>query len=245
MDYTSILQTLHTNTGFSAFVASIPILTLLYLLGIRRIPAHKAIPAVLVVTTLLAISYFQISFTEVLGSGVYGVLTAVFPIIWIVVAAVFLHRLTESSGHFTVIKDRISTISSDRRIQALLVAYCLGAFLEGATGFGAPVAITAGILVGLGFNPLTGAAICLIANTAPVAFGGIGIPILTAGSVSGVDPALISRVLALQLPILSLIVPVWLVVIIAGWKRAIEIWPALLVVGGDLRVLPFLMITLQ
>lgn len=159
----------------------------------------------------------------------YGALTGLFPIGWIVLSAVFLYNLSVKCGSFATLCRSIESITGDRRLQALLIAFCFGAFLEGCAGFGAPVAITAGMLVGLGFQPVYAAGICLLANSTPVAYGSIGIPIITAGKTSGLDPNLIGLMAAHQLPILSLVTPLWLIVFMSGWKGAREVWPAIVV----------------
>lgn len=212
------------NLGLSALVAAIPILILFYALAIKRMKGHIAGLITLISAIAVAIIAYGMPVKLAMLSTLYGILTGLFPIGWIVLCAVFLYNLTVKTGHFEVIKDSIASITEDRRLQALLIGYCFGAFLEGAAGFGAPVAITAGMLVGLGFQPLYAAGLCLIANTAPVAFGGIGIPIITAGKVSGLDPAVISQMIANQLPLLSFIVPFWLVFIMSGWQGMKEVF---------------------
>jgi lactate permease len=167
-----------------------------------------------------------------------GALYGVFPIFWIVITAIFIYNITVETGQFEIVKDSIATITDDRRLQALLIAFGFGAFLEGAAGFGTPVAISAGMLVGLGFNPLYAAGLCLIANTAPVAFGGIGIPIIVAGQVTGIDVMKISSMVGRQLPFLSVIIPIWLVVLMSGWKATKEVLPACLVAGVSFRWCP-------
>ena len=162
-----------------------------------------------------------------------GALYGLFPIFWIVVTAIFIYNMTVETGQFEVVKDSIATITDDRRLQGLLIAFGFGAFLEGAAGFGTPVAISAGMLVGLGFNPLYAAGLCLIANTAPVAFGGIGIPIIVAGQVTGLDTMKISAMVGRQLPFLSMIIPIWLVMLMSGWKATKEFLPACLVAGAS------------
>lgn len=170
----------------------------------------------------------------------WGIVNGLFPIAWIVLAAVFLYNLTVESGHFEVIKSSISSLSNDRRIQALLVAFSFGAFLEGAAGFGAPVAITAALLIGLGFEPMYAAGICLVANTAPVAFGAIGSPIIAAGAVTGMGDFVIAQAIGRQLPFLSIIIPLYLVVLMSGWKGAKEVMPAVLVSGVSFAGAQFL-----
>ncbi|MBC7104901.1 MAG: L-lactate permease, partial [Firmicutes bacterium] len=152
---------------------------------------------------------------------------------WIIVTAVFLYNLVIKSGRFEVIKDSIAGVTGDRRVQALLIAFAFGAFLEGAAGFGTPVAIAAAMLAGLGFKPLYAAGLCLIANTAPVAFGAIGIPIITAGAVTGLEVMSISQMVGRQVPFLAFFLSFWLVFVMAGWRKTMEVWPAILVGGGS------------
>lgn len=164
--------------------------------------------------------------------AVYGIL----PIGWIIITSVFLYKLTVKTGQFDIIRNSVPSITEDRRLQALLVAFSFGAFLEGAAGFGAPVAISAALLVGLGFNPLYAAGLCLIANTAPVAFGAIGIPIIAVEGPTGIPAMEISKMVGRQLPFLSVFIPFYLVVIMAGFKKAWEIMPAILVSGISFAV---------
>ncbi len=168
-----------------------------------------------------------------------GVVFAVFRIIWLIVAAVFLYDLAVQTGQFDVMKASIAHLSGDRRIQAVLVAFSFGAFIEGAAGFGAPVAISAAFLVGLGFRPFQAALLCLIANTAPVAWGAIGTPILTLSSVTGLDVNALSATSGRILPPLSMIIPFWLVCTMAGWRATVAVWPALLAVGGTFAGVQF------
>ena len=154
-----------------------------------------------------------------------------FPIIWIVITAVWVYNMTVESGEFEIIKDSLARLTDDRRLQAIFIAFAFGSFIEGTAGFGTPVAITAAMLVGLGFNPLYAAGLCLIANTAPVAFGAIGVPVIVAGSVSGLDTLNISKIVGRQLPFLSIIVPLWLCITMCGFKRSLEVLPAIIVAG--------------
>ncbi len=219
------------SLALTTLVATLPIIFLFWALAIKRMKGHYAGIGTLVVALLVAIIAFKMPVTLAVSSTLYGALQGLFPIGWIVVTAVFLYNLVVEAGQFEVIKYSISSLTDDRRLQALLIAFCFGAFLEGAAGFGTPVAITAAILIGLGFNPLYAAGICLIANTAPVAFGGIGIPIITAAGVSGIDPMLISQAVGRQLPFISLLIPLYLVLIMSGWKSTKEVLPAILVTG--------------
>lgn len=171
-----------------------------------------------------------------LAAAGYGFAYGLWPIAWIIVAAVFLYKLTVKSGQFEVIRSSVLSITDDQRLQVLLIGFCFGAFLEGAAGFGAPVAITAALLVGLGFNPLYAAGLCLIANTAPVAFGALGIPIIVAGQVTGIDAFKIGAMTGRQLPLLSLFVPFWLVFMMDGLRGVKETWPAALVAGLSFAV---------
>ncbi|MEW6696934.1 MAG: L-lactate permease [Bacillota bacterium] len=235
MEWTQVINPLD-NLFLSALVAAIPIFFMFYALAIARMKGHIAGSITLLLAIGIAIFVHQMPAGLAIWSSIYGALYGLFPIGWIVLTAVFLYQLTVKSGQFEIIKDSIAAITDDRRLQALLIAFGFGAFLEGAAGFGTPVAITAGMLVGLGFNPLYAAGICLIANTAPVAFGGIGIPIITAGAVSGIDAMAVSQMVGRQLPFLSVFVPFWLVFIMAGWKGAKEVMPAILVTGVSFAV---------
>ncbi|MGO8692292.1 MAG: L-lactate permease [Rectinemataceae bacterium] len=219
------------NIGLSALVAAIPILFLFVALAGLRMKGHVAGLITLALAIVVAVAAYGMPVQHALLSALYGMMTGLWPIGWIIVGAVFLYNLTVRTGQFAVIKDSIAIITEDRRLQALLIAFSFGSFLEGAAGFGTPVAITAAMLVGLGFNPMYAAGLCLIANTAPVAFGAIGIPIITAGSVTGIDAMAISQMVGRQLPFLSVFVPFWLVLIMSGWKNTKEVLPAILVSG--------------
>ena len=228
------------NLAASAAVAVLPILVLFALLISRKVAGHLAAVATLVVALLVAILAFGMPVKLAALSAVYGMVNGLFPIGWILIAAVFLYNLSVKSGSFATVTRSIESITADRRLQALLIAFCFGAFLEGCAGFGAPVAITTGMLVGLGFQPLYAASLCLLANSAPVAFGSIGIPVVTAGQTSGVDPVLIGRMVVHQLPVLTLILPFWLTILISGWKGALGVWPAVLVTAVSYTLTMFL-----
>lgn len=228
------------NIFLSALVAAIPIILLFILLLSRKISALLATILTLFAALIIAVVIFTMPVHLAAFSAMYGILTGLFPIGWIVLNAVFLYNISVASGGFAIVRDSIESITPDRRLQALLIAFCFGAFLEGSAGFGAPVAITAGMLVGLGFEPLYAAGICLIANTAPVAFGGIGIPVITAGHLTGIDPLILSRMIAHQLPFIAFIVPFWLVFIISGWKGIKEIFPAIFITGASYAMTMYL-----
>lgn len=219
------------SLALSALLAAIPMIIIFYLLAVRRTPGQIAGAIALASAVLVAILAYKMPVGLALTATGMGALYGVFPIFWIVITAIFIYNMTVETGQFEIVKDSIATITDDRRLQALLIAFAFGAFLEGAAGFGTPVAISAGMLVGLGFNPLYAAGLCLIANTAPVAFGGIGIPIIVAGQVTGIDTMKISAMVGRQLPFLSVIIPIWLVVLMSGWKSAMEVLPACLVAG--------------
>jgi len=228
------------NVLLSATGAVVPIIFLFILLLSRKVAGHIATLLTLLFGLIIAVTVYTMP-VELAGmAGLYGVLNGLFPIGWIVLNAVFLYNISVRSGSFAIVRDSIESVTADRRIQALLIAFCFGAFLEGAAGFGAPVAITAGMLVGLGFEAFYAAGVCLIANTAPVAFGGIGIAVITAGHLTNIDPAILSTMIAHQLPLIALIIPLWLVLIVAGWKGAKAVWPAILIVGGSYAVTMFL-----
>jgi lactate permease len=228
------------NAVLSTLVAALPIVLLLATLALLEWKAHWAALTGLVAALLVSVAVYGMPVGAAAGTAVYGAFYGLFPIGWIILAAVFLYNLTVATGQFEIVKASVARLSSDRRIQALLVAFSFGAFIEGAAGFGTPVAITAALLMGLGFTPLYSAGLSLIANTAPVAYGAIGTPILTLGAVTGIDPMLLSAMAGRQLPIVSVIVPAWLIVTMSGWKGLRGAWPAVLVSGGSFAIVQFL-----
>ena len=224
------------SLGLSALVALIPIIFFFLALAVFRMKGHFAATITLALSVVVAVVAFGMPTSMAFASAGYGFLYGLWPIAWIIVASVFLYKLTVKSGQFGIIRNSILTITDDQRIQVILIGFAFGAFLEGAAGFGAPVAITAAILVGLGFQPIYAAGLCLIANTAPVAFGALGIPILVAGKVTGIDPFLVGAMAGRQLPFLSIIIPLWIVAMMDGWKGVKEVWPAAIVAGGSFAV---------
>ncbi len=219
------------NIGLSALLAMLPILFIFWALIIKKMKGYQASLIATSIAIIIAITAYGMPLKLALLSTLNGALYGFFPICWIVITAVFLFNLTVKSGQFEIIKNYMAYITADRRLQAILIAFSFGSFLEGTAGFGAPVAITAAMLVGLGFNPLYAAGICLIANTAPVAFGAIGTPITVASQVTSIPEMAISQMVGRTLPILSVIIPFYLVIIMSGFKKIREVLPAILVSG--------------
>ena len=227
------------NLWLSALIALIPIAFFFVALAVFRMKGHIAGTITVALALLVAILFYKMPVSMALASAVYGFFYGLWPIAWIIITAVFLYKITVKTGQFDIIRSSILSVTEDQRLQMLLVGFSFGAFLEGAAGFGAPVAITAALLVGLGFNPLYAAGLCLIANTAPVAFGAMGIPITVAGQVTGIDPFHIGQMAGRQLPLLSVIVPFWLIMIMDGWRGVKETYPAILVAGVSFAVTQF------
>ncbi|MEJ7739290.1 MAG: lactate permease LctP family transporter [Chitinophagaceae bacterium] len=230
MNWTQVIDPFN-NIALSALVAIVPILFIFWALIIKKMKGYQASIIATAIAILIAIFIYGMPAKLALLSTANGALYGLFPICWIVITAVFLFNITVESGQFEIIKHFMASITSDRRLQALLIAFSFGSFLEGTAGFGAPVAITAAMLVGLGFNPLYAAGICLIANTAPVAFGAIGIPITVASQVTSIPEMAISQMVGRTLPILSIMLPFYLVILMAGLKKTTEVLPAILVSG--------------
>ncbi|MGY8559142.1 L-lactate permease [Paracidovorax citrulli] len=224
----------------STALAAVPVVVMLAALGFFHIKAHIAAGMGLVAALLVAVFAYGMPADMAGRAALLGGFTGLLPIGWIVLNIIFLHQLTEQNGSFKVLQDSLSGITEDRRIQLLLIAFCFGAFFEGAAGFGTPVAVTAAILIGLGFSPLAASGLSLIANTAPVAFGALGTPILTLAKVHGYDVMEVTAMVGRQLPFFSLLVPFWLIWAFAGRKGMMEIWPAILVTGVSFAVPQFL-----
>ena len=221
------------NIFLSALVALLPILVIFYALIIKKMKGYIASLLAVGVAIVIAIAVYGMPVNLALLSTANGALYGLFPICWIIISAIFLFNITVVSGQFEIIKHYMASITSDRRLQAVLIAFSFGSFIEGTSGFGAPVAITAAMLFGLGFKPLYAAGICLIANTAPVAFGSIGIPITVASQVTSIPEMAISQMLGRTLPLLAILIPFYLIILMSGYKKTIEIFPALLVSGGS------------
>jgi L-lactate transport len=223
----------------SALVAALPIFTLLFLLGIRRKPAWIAALSGLAATIAIAIFLYGMPLGKVVAATTYGAAFGLFPIGWIVIWAVFLYRLTLDTGKFEAIKHSIGSLTSDRRLQALLIAFAFGAFVEGAAGFGTPVAVASAMLAGLGFTPFYAAAICLLANTAPVAFGSIAIPIVTLAGITGLPLDRLSAGVGRICAPVSLIVPAYLILVMGGWKALRPVLPAAILCGVSFAGMQF------
>ena len=234
------------GSGFlSTLIAAVPVVVLLGLLGLWHWRAHWAALAGLASALTVAVFAFKMPADMALASAGYGAAFGLFPIGWIVLNAIFIYELSVQTGQFAALKTQIAGLAADRRIQALLIAFCFGAFIEGCAGFGAPVAISGAMLVGLGFKPLEAAKLALIGNTAPVAFGSLGIPLTTLHSVTGLDLHALSSMVGRQLPVFSLIVPFWLVAAQVGWRGMREVWPACLVCGASFGATQFLVSNLH
>ena len=198
-----------------------------------------AAAAGLVTAMLAAVFVFHMPVNAAVASAVDGAGYGLFPIGWIVVMAIFLYALTVETGQFEIVKRSVASLSPDRRIQALLIAFSFGAFVEGAAGFGTPVAISSALLIGAGFRPLQAAGMALIANTAPVAFGALGTPIKVLADTSGIDEMLLSKMAGRQLPFFSMLVPAWMVCTMSGFRGLVGVWPAVLVCGGSFAAVQF------
>jgi lactate permease len=224
----------------STIAAALPVVTLLVLIASNKVKAHIAAIIALIVANLVAIFIFTMPAAMSLRATVLGAVTGFFPIGWIVLNVIFLYRLTVEKGAFETLQTTIGNVTTDRRLQLLLIAFSFGAFFEGASGFGTPVAVTGAILIGLGFSPLAASGLSLIANTAPVAYGALGTPIAGLSSVTGIDPYLLGAMVGRQLPFFSLIVPFWLIWVFAGRRGMMQIWPAILVCGVSFAVPQYL-----
>jgi len=219
------------NMLLSTLVAAIPVIVLLGGIGLLELRAHVAAILGLVAALAVAIVFYGMPAPMAGLAAGYGAAFGLLPIGWIILNVIFLYQLTLERGDFEILRTSIGAISDDKRMQLLFVAFCLGAFFEGAAGFGTPVAVTAAMLIGLGFTPLAASGLSLIANTAPVAFGALGTPIIALSAVTGLDLHELSGMVGRQLPFFSVLVPFWLITAFAGWRRMLEVWPPILVAG--------------
>ncbi|HEX7157130.1 MAG TPA: L-lactate permease [Burkholderiaceae bacterium] len=224
----------------STLAAAIPVVTLLVLIASGKVKAHLAALIALIAGILVATVVFTMPAELAIRASILGAVIGFFPIGWIILNVIFLYRLTVENGWFEILKQSLGGITTDRRLQLLLIAFSFGAFFEGASGFGTPVAVTGGILIGLGFSPLAASGLSLIANTAPVAYGALGTPIQGLASVTGLDPYVLGAMVGRQLPFFSLIVPFWLIWAFAGFRGMKEVWPAILVCGVSFAIPQFL-----
>src|SRR2546422_7406496 len=228
-----------SNAWLSTTAAAIPVVLLFYLLAVKKIQAHLAAVYAFIVSILLAAFIFGMPTAMVAGAVAHGLVYAVVRIAWTLLCAVFVYEVTVETGHFAIIKDSIGGVTADRRLQVLLIAFAFGAVLEGAGGGGAPVAVAGAMMVGLGFEPFAAAMLCLIANTAPVAFGGVGNPIRALVAVTGLGEADLSSMIGRILPWTAMILPFWLVRSMTNWANTLAVWPGLLVCGSVFAVIQF------
>ena len=227
------------NAALSTIAAAIPVVTLLVLIASGKVKAHIAAIIALVVANIITIFVYTMPASMSIRASLLGVVVGFFPIGWIVLNVIFLYRITVETGRFELLKRAIGGVTEDRRLQLLLIAFAFGAFFEGASGFGTPVAITGAVLIGLGFSPLAASGLSLIANTAPVAYGALGTPIQGLASVTGFDPYILGAMVGRQLPFFSLLVPFWLIWAFAGWRGMMAVWPAILVTGLSFAIPQF------
>src|SRR5881394_833894 len=228
------------NAALSTVAAALPVVTLLVLIASGKVKAHLAAIIALIVANIITIVVFSMPANMSIRASLLGVVAGFFPIGWIVLNVIFLYQITVATGRFELLKRAVGGVTEDRRLQLLLIAFSFGAFFEGASGFGTPVAITGSVLIGLGFSPLAASGLSLIANTAPVAYGALGTPIQGLASVTGLDPYILGAMVGRQLPFFSLIVPFWVVWAFAGWKGMKDVWPAILVAGVSFAIPQFL-----
>lgn len=228
------------NLWLSSLIALLPIAFFFVALAVLRMKGWLAGTITVAIALAVALLFYRMPLSQAFAAAGYGFVYGLWPIAWIILGAVFLYKVSVKTGQFDIIRASILSVTEDQRLQMLMVGFAFGAFLEGAAGFGAPVAITAALLVGLGFKPLYAAGLCLIVNTAPVAFGAMGIPIIVAGQVTGLDPFEIGQMAGRQLPFLTIIVLFWIMAIMDGWRGVKETWPAVLVAGGSFAVAQYL-----
>ena len=228
------------NLWLSSLIALLPIAFFFVALAVLRMKGWIAGTITVAIALAVALLFYRMPVAQALGAAGFGFLYGLWPIAWIIIGAVFLYKIAVKTGQFAIIRASILSVTEDQRLQMLMVGFAFGAFLEGAAGFGAPVAITAALLVGLGFKPLYAAGLCLIVNTAPVAFGAMGIPIIVAGQVTGLDAFEIGQMAGRQLPFLTIIVLFWIMAIMDGWRGIKETWPAVLIAGGSFAIAQYL-----
>ena len=227
------------SLALSAVIAAVPIVVLFVMLGVLRKAAWISALSALISAMIVAVAAYGMPADLAVISTIYGAAYGVFPIAWIVFASIMLYRLAVDTGKFEIIKDSVGSLTDDRRLQAMFIAFSFGAFIEGAAGFGAPVAVSGAMLAGLGFNPFYAAGICLLANTAPVAFGSIGIPVTTLANVTGLPVLPLSGTVGMLCAMISIVIPGYLIVVMAGARRALEVWPAIIACGVSFAAVQF------
>src|SRR2546423_10154510 len=238
-DSRQVYAPLGNSLGLSSMVAALPLVTLFVLLGVLRMRAWLASIIGLAVALVVAVVFYSMPAVDAVNSGLLGAAFGFFPIMWIVVNAIWVYNLTVETGHFDVLRRSFASVSDDQRIQAVIIAFCFGALMEALAGFGTPVAITSVMLIALGFKPLKAAAVALVANTAPVAFGALAVPITTLATVTNLPLHSLSSMVGRQTPVLGVFVPLALVFIIDGKRGIRETWPAALVCGVVFAVAQF------
>ena len=240
MAWTQVYTPIADSVGLSALCAAIPLFILFYMLAVKQAKGHVAALLGLAGALVVAIFLWGMPVGLAVSSTLNGAAFGLFPIVWIIITAVWIYNMTVESGEFEIIKYSLSSVTNDRRLQALFIAFAFSCFIEGTAGFGTPAAIAAAMLMGLGFKPLWAGGIALIANTAPVAFGAIGVPIIVAAQVSNLDVLQVSSIAGRQLSLLAIIVPLWVCVVMCGFKRSMEVLPAILVSGVSFAAAQFL-----
>src|SRR3954468_17302492 len=237
--WTQVYAPVGGSLGVSALVAAVPYVVLFLMLGVLRKAAWQSALAALASAFIVAVAVYRMPLKLAVISTIYGGAYGLFPIAWIVFASILLYRMAVDTGKFEIIKDSVGGLTNDRRLQAMFIAFSFGAFIEGAAGFGAPVAVSGAMLAGLGFSPFYAAGICLLANTAPVAFGSIGIPVVTLANVTGLPLLPVSAMVGRLCAMISVIIPGYLIVVMTGWKRAIEVLPAIIACGVSFAGMQF------
>jgi lactate permease len=237
--YQQVLDPVGNSLLYSSLFALVPIVTLFVLIGGLRIAAHIAAPIALLLSLLVAIIVYSMPVGQAVDAGIEGAAFGIFPIMWIVWTAIWIYNMTEATGHFAVLRRAFSSISNDQRIQAVIIAFCFGALLEALAGFGTPVAITAVMLIAVGFKPIKAASVALVANTAPVAFGAIAIPIVTLSGLTDIPKDDLGAMVGRQTPFLALFVPMILVGMVDGWRGVKAVWPAVMTGGVVFAIAQF------
>jgi lactate permease len=239
-DYKQVYDPLGSSLGLSSIVAALPLIVLFVLLGVLRVRAWLASIIALAVALVVAVAFYSMPVGDALNSGLLGAAFGFFPIMWIVINAIWVYNLTVETGHFDVLRRSFASISDDQRIQAMLIAFCFGALMEALAGFGTPVAISSVMLIALGFRPIKAATVALVANTAPVAFGALAVPITTLGAVTKLPVGDLGAMVGRQTPFLAIFVPLVLVFIVDGQRGLRQVWPAALVCGVTFGLFQYL-----